>query len=679
MIKKIENNLLSLSFDTEKGRVISIFNKVSEDEYIKEENNAEMFELTCMTMDKKLISFYPDAAENAEVVMDNDEQILKAEYDVNGEFKVCTEIKLKNGCDTLKWGIKVSNNSDKYDIVQVLYPRLRGIYLGNTWKDDVVILPHHAGEKTVDPVDEYTKPAFTGMNRAGVKNDGKVNYRELNYCGLASMTWMYYYDKNSGLYIGSYDDDFPLTGLRFETSSSWIGVAIRKYLTIKRKEKWISKPYAVSVNCRDWHYGAKLYRKWIDRFVRMPENPEYLKDQYVLMNMYKFRREGQIYYKFKDIPYLYDYAKSFGINHFFMAGWNRWGFDQNYPEYHPDLELGTALDLYNGCEYINKDRGIATFYMNARIFDIHSDYFNTLGRKMAIKNYNGDMFHEKYGEYEFTVSCPSDVTWQKYITDTAVWMVKSYNAKGVYLDQLGSAEPFPCYDSKHSHKDIGEFAKGYLKILKDVKDRINKLNPDTFIMIENCGDIYGSYVWGNLTWNGEVRDEFFNLYKYTFPEYVQVNMINPREGWKGNERIKQFYIDVERALVLGSVLWFNPLTNFEHDSESDKEIFDYLKKTVEFRKKLNPYIKNSRFVDTDGINSIKGNIKVTHWVDEEQDIYIIGNNSLRGGSFEVQGDFSNLEMYTIDGEKAADFYKEASGKIEIISPKSRVSFVVLRK
>ena len=35
----------------------------------------------------------------------------------------------------------------------------------------------------------------------------------------------------------------------------------------------------------------------------------------------------------------------FGSRHFFMAGWNHMGFDSHYPNYNPDLELGTPMSL----------------------------------------------------------------------------------------------------------------------------------------------------------------------------------------------------------------------------------------------------------------------------------------------------------------------------------------------
>ena len=75
-------------------------------------------------------------------------------------------------------------------------------------------------------------------------------------------------------------------------------------------------------------------------------------------------------------------------------------------------------------------------------------------------------------------------------------------------------------------------------------------------MIENCGDVYSSRVWGSLAWNGPAYDEFFNLYKYTFPEHTLINMVNPRRIADPEEQEEVFYQDLYRAFVLGSVFWF---------------------------------------------------------------------------------------------------------------------------
>ena len=54
----------------------------------------------------------------------------------------------------------------------------------------------------------------------------------------------------------------------------------------------------------------------------------------------------------------------------FIASWNRTGFDSYYPEYYPDMELGTALDFRRGIDALNERGGFATLYVNARISDM---------------------------------------------------------------------------------------------------------------------------------------------------------------------------------------------------------------------------------------------------------------------------------------------------------------------
>ena len=205
--------------------------------------------------------------------------------------------------------------------------------------------------------------------------------------------------------------------------------------------------------------------------------------------------------------------------------------------------------------------GFSTLYINARIFDVKSDFHKTVGEKMAVRNEKGEPYRETYGPEHFTVNCPSDTLWRDYLLDTAEFCVKAYGCDGIYLDQLASAEPFACYCAEHSHENIGEFNNGYVYVLRELLRRLRKHNPNAYIMTENCGDIYGSYTWGNLTWNGAEYDEYYNVFKYTFPEFVQVNMVNPR-GWETEDRDQRlwFYRDMHRAVTLGSVLWMGITT-----------------------------------------------------------------------------------------------------------------------
>ncbi len=546
------------------------------------------------------------------------------------DIRVSVQAEVRPGDAESLWSVTVANNQPGVRVIQVLFPSLRGAYLGDSWRDDVMIYPHHAGEKTQAPIEEYTTPRYLGFGRAqSIRGEDGVYYREINYCGLASMNWMYYYDAQNGLYLASYDPEFIVTGLRVETGGPdcpdgpWMGWAFRKHVEVRTGEIWESPDYGIAVTCDDWRWGAKRYRQWADTVMPMPDNPDFLEGEYVLNQCYNFKRDGVIFNKFRDIPRMYEEGRErFGARHMFIASWNRKGFDQNYPEYYPDMELGTAWELAEGCEYVNEHGGFVTFYINSRIFEKTSDYFDSLGVRWAIKDENGEMIHESYGPHNFVVLCPSHDEWKNYLMDVAGWMAKCSHATGIYLDQLGSAEPWPCFDPEHTHASIGEFNRGYLGLVKDLLARLRSMNPNSFLMIENCGDIYGSYVWGNLTWNGEPYDEFFNLYKYTFPEYVQVNMVNPRRDLDGPDRAQRLHRDLNRALMLGSVFWLglDKMPYFEDDTR------EYLDAALRLRARLTRLIRGARYVDMDGVVSASDGLQVGRWVMADgNDLYIVVN------------------------------------------------------
>ena len=693
MLQTIENSNLRLIFNDETGNIAELRNKLTGDNYIKIIPDNKIFSLGCIKKGngkkerfgplKPILCTHAATGNTAGL-----ELLYKGLMGENPGTGIDIDIRLfvtiKDDYD-IEWKMELKNNDTGYDVVEVLFPHIRGIYLGGTWKDDIVIYPHHAGEKTLNPVEEYTSVRYLNFRRAGTKLLEGIYSREINYCGLASMMWMYYYDSQNGFYISSHDSDFLVTGMRVETggpADPWMGFGIRKYLRIPSGGEWKSNPYITSINCEDWHWGAKAYRKWIEPYIKVDGYPSRMKDEAALNQCYNFKKDGGIHNKFDQIPRIFDYGREkYGIKHLFIASWNRKGFDCNYPEYYPDMELGTSMDLYNGCKYVNDHGGFVTFYINARIFDIGSDFFPALGKAMAIKNADGSLIFEQYdGTVKFSVMCPSDEGWRKLLTDTAEWLVRSYGATGVYLDQLGSAEPFPCYDSEHTHKDIGEFNTGYLSILKELKERIGKLNENAFLMIENCGDIYGSCVWGSLTWSGEPYDDCYNVFKYTFPEYVQVNMVNPKTNLKGEERKARFYLDMERALLLGSVLWLGVTYKF---GEDDEELEQYAQKAVSFRKKLCPFIASGRYVDDRGILGASPGIKASVWeLENGNRLIIAGNIDDRSGCrLTMEADDRPLKIISedIEGNVSDIKYEYHDGRLEIELSTGKITYFLIVK
>ncbi|WP_127579557.1 DUF6259 domain-containing protein [Paenibacillus koleovorans] len=654
----IENSRLRIAVDSGTGALVSLVNKITGDEYLKHPSRQPLFKLVTMAWQAdeggsgERVERLPESEPRVHVARDpvtglqrlqirTEELTPLAAGPDGGSMRVEAVVTIElepDACEAV-WSLELVNRDAGHRIVEVLFPYMRGLGLGERWDDDTLIYPHHAGEKTDNPVAQYASDKYRGFWRAEtvLEPDG-IYSREINYCGLASMTWMYLYDRDNGLYLGSHDERFPLTGLRVETGGPeqpWMGFGFRKYSVIGEGQSWSSGPSVIALTESDWRWGSKRYRGWIDRHIEMPVNPSFLGKEYVLNQCYNFKRGDHIANRFADIPSMFRAGlEQYGMKHMFIASWNRKGFDRDYPEYQPDMELGTPWELYEGVQAVNEGGGFVTFYINARIFDKDHDFFPTLGHKWAIKDHAQAFMNETYGPVEFTVSCPSHDEWQQYLLDMSRWMVRSYGATGIYLDQLGSADPYPCYDAGHSHRDIGEFNTGYLRVLRELLPEIRRMNPDSFLMIENCGDIYGSYVWGNLTWNGENYDEFYNLYKYTFPEYVQVNMVNPRRGLEGDALEWKLRWDIARAMLIGSVFWIGM---YRFEGPENEAMQRFLLQAVELRAALQPYIESGVYVDNDDVRAVSEGINVARWkLADGGNLYIISNlDSIEGAVFEV--------------------------------------------
>ncbi|MCL5046519.1 MAG: DUF6259 domain-containing protein [Actinobacteria bacterium] len=481
------------------------------------------------------------------------------------------------------WHLRLE--TDAVRVIEAVYPMVGGL------RGEALLYPHHAGERITEPARELTSERYLNFHRGKTVRESDGTYsREMPYCGLASMAWMELDSSDGGTYLGSHDPAFGLTGLLVQTDGDWLALAIRRYCSFSAGV-WEAPMALLVPHEGDWHIGARVYRSWAEKLLPRPQRPAIMAGRPGVNPRYDFKNGGRVWHRFAEIPEMHEAGVQSGIDHFFIAGWNRGGFDTNYPEYYPDMELGSAEELARGCRYI-RDRGDpVTFYINARLFDTGSDYYPTLGAAWAIKDEAGNRHFEVYEPNRFAVMCPGHEPWRRHIVDSARWLQRATGCQGIYLDQLGSAEPFPCYDPAHGHEHPGAFNQGYIEVLEE-------LRSEAILMIENCGDIYSSRIWGSLAWNGEFYDEFFNLYRYTFPEHNLVNMVHPRHIDDPALRERLFYRDLERAWLLGSYYWAAPQRRFKPGNE---RLLDHLTRALRLRRAAEPWFARARYVDDEGV------------------------------------------------------------------------------
>ena len=154
------------------------------------------------------------------------------------------------------------------------------------------------------------------------------------------------------------------------------------------------------------------------------------------------------------------------------------GFDTHYPDYFPVRKgFSSALSAMqaNGVRVVP--------YINGRIFDIEIKKWNEdqatrfmakqLGSpKMNITSSDLSNYEESYGSGAvFNVACPHTQYWQETLSNVTANLVNNFKTDGVYLDQIASAGPRPCWDASHGHTLGGgnHWVTGYRKLMQDAR------------------------------------------------------------------------------------------------------------------------------------------------------------------------------------------------------------------
>ena len=570
-----------------------------------------------------------------------------------GGSKVNVELRAVDKDGALLITLLVDNRDPELTVVETLF-EVQGLTFGET-DETALLYPHHAGEKILNPQQTLASEKYQRFWRAYTRLIDGEWVRECNYCGLCSMSWMYLQNAGAGLYVGSHDPRFPVTGLRVKAGTEgYLSLGFRVHKRIRCGETWESGAFALCLSHDDWHAGARRYRAWINPHLNIQPNPAFLGEQAALNQCYNFKRVEQIQNRFEDIPRMWEEGNRRGINHMFIASWNRTGFDSFYPEYYPDMELGTALDFRRGIDYVNQHGGFATLYVNARLSDKFSDFHERFLSRMEIQDERGQALTETYGPHTFTLNCPSDEMWRHMLVDMCDFAAQAYHFKGIYLDQLASAEPFACYHEGHTHQDIGEFNQGYLRILDELLSRLRARDPDAYLMTENCGDIYGAYTWGNLTWNGANYDEFYNLFRYTFPEYVQVNMCNHR-SWESDPeaQARLFYADIERCVLMGNILWIGITSRYLPHPELAGP-FEDLMRAVQLRAAIARQVSQGVYLDTEYVTQLTGQVQASCFrVSPDEALLLVGDHARLGGEacFKLPFAPSSAQAWDEDGRE----------------------------
>lgn len=644
--KHFSNGILSMAFDAMSGELIELTDEKSGDNLIKnhlpEAHTPFTLELT--QRDGRVRELAPArfaqssadpglrAAFQETLCEDGRRQMevrygrLVSEGDVL-DVAVTYRVILEPGSCVSRWHIRVENGTPDWTVTKVVFPRIHGIIIGDTWTDDTLVYPYIAGLRIPNPVEDLAKkPVYLNwkwqeynyiytIDGCGTAYPDGSFRREQAYTGPLSMMWLDYFEDDLGLYLAGLDPDFKVAALRAETfgpDRPGMGFAIIKYPDIAPGQSWDSPPCELAVHPGDWHWGADRYRQWRrsqgeERF----ERPGWFDKSAGLVAHYDFKyQNGGVVHRFCDIPGIYREALEMGLNHLLISGWHQDGFDNGFPKYRPDPELGSREEFIENVQEVRRQGGHVAFYINSQLCNTRYDDLRSMITDCAVRDRKGKPRIDHYGnhELEFAVMCSGSDKWREFFTGVIGELTGEVGADSMYLDQLVMASANLCYHPDHAHSHDG-WNDGYRKLLSGVR---NSYGPDNqpAILYEGVSDVHGWGVSGQLvsTFFYYFQGAYPELYKYTFPDEVMVDMLYPMRGqaMRPVYIVRHFRELINRAFLVGSYFWIYDLEE-DNTFARDPENREYLRQVIALRKFWLERWGHGTFRDTVGIvNSSHG-------------------------------------------------------------------------
>lgn len=445
----------------------------------------------------------------------------------------------------LRFELHIQNTTDRV-LSEVRFPVIGGVFLGDDHRDNVLVYPRTAGFKHEDPIGYFSREpnithwrwneyryTYTDGMYAGdplVASRGMRGYGMV-YPGLLSMSWMDLYNHDGGVYYGVHTPPGEAVALECATYGRvciGLNLASNFPVHVAAGEGYTTPPTVVEFHSGDWHEGAKIYRNFRYPLVQRPLSiiPSWAKTSVGVTAHYDFKiQDGTYIHTFRDLPQLARDSLAMGVDHMLLSGWNQDGFDNGYPLYYPDSELGTEEEFIEGIRQA-KEMGVhVTLYENCQLYNLRYDKGDVSRR--AVWDENGKMETQSWGINTLAVMCAMDRAWQDEIVENVKRATQKYGVDGIYFDQFCGYRR--CFNPHHAHTD-SDWGTARLKTVLRCQEDYHAAFGDAMVtMGEWVCDAYGGIMTYQLTQSFSTSQMGFctDIFRYTFPEFGLVDMVYP--------------------------------------------------------------------------------------------------------------------------------------------------------
>jgi hypothetical protein len=401
------------------------------------------------------------------------------------------------------------------------------------------------------------------------------------------------------MYLGAHDPIARFKGFYFLESGSGensnVAAHLVHYPFTPPGGRFEGAPFVVQFHDGDWVAGGKqIYRPWfIKQFGLMTPDRDWIRRQSFFQMVMVMLPEGNVNYKFNEIPQLARDGLKYGVTALQIAGWQRGGHDNGYPYYEPDPRLGTWDDLEKAIHECHKLGVKIYFFVNTQVCNVDTAWY-----QRELKDYN---FETTQGAISFIYGWGMGTLASRMFLTTPLMTYADVSFPGLADGQLPYFKKLARIgaDGLHIDKSYPEPMnfnpritmspdaspwEGTIRMTARIDRECRAIRPDFRISFETTWDRVLSY--GAATWWGHVGN--MSNARRVFPELAEtVGIYQPYD-----------YIGINDAVRRGHAVMVSPHHfNRSMDCPTWRGLASYIRDVKKIRDTLADYVFTGEPVD----------------------------------------------------------------------------------
>ncbi|BDI30484.1 hypothetical protein CCAX7_25350 [Capsulimonas corticalis] len=227
---------------------------------------------------------------------------------------------------------------------------------------------------------------------------------------------------------------------------------------------------------------------------------------------------------FHDYPTLLENKRAIGSDVFHLPGFHdaemlgdthNW---QNRGDYHYAAEnLGGPSAARAGVDAVHRAGGRVFYYVEGLILWKRSRIGKSRGRDWALLQEDGTPYEHYKG---FWHPCPACPEWADWLAESCADIVRSLGVDGFFIDSIGATDYHRCFNPAHNHPHPDIWTWGVRDLLRRVRAAVDRVNPETVLLIEGAADLAREFVDGSLSHTHDWSKDSFGvpLLRFLHPE-----------------------------------------------------------------------------------------------------------------------------------------------------------------